>query len=62
LSYIYGQKENTFERIADDFFACRQTENPYHPFQGCKEWELAHFLMRSSLSLSKADEFLKLNG
>jgi hypothetical protein len=60
LSFIYGQKANTFERIEDNRFAYWQTINPYYPFQGCKEWELARFLAGSSLAQSEVDEFLKL--
>ena len=59
-SYIYGNKKNTFARITDDGFAHRRVNNPYYPFQGHEEWELACFLARSSLSQSEIDEFLKL--
>ncbi|KAH8997724.1 hypothetical protein EDB86DRAFT_3064262 [Lactarius hatsudake] len=59
-SFIYGQKANTFERIAGDRFAHRRVNNPYYPFQGREEWGLARFLARSSLSQSEIDEFLKL--
>ncbi|KAH8983937.1 hypothetical protein EDB92DRAFT_1936602 [Lactarius akahatsu] len=59
-SFIYGQKANTFERIAGDRFAHRRVNNPYYPFQGHEEWGLARFLTRSSLSQSEIDEFLKL--
>ncbi|KAH9006669.1 hypothetical protein EDB84DRAFT_1250962, partial [Lactarius hengduanensis] len=59
-SFIYGQKPNTLERTAGDSFAHRQAANPYYPFQSCEEWGLARFLVRSSLSQSEIDEFLKL--
>lgn len=59
-SYTYGSQENTFERVHNDRFAHRRSDNPYYPFQGCEEWELARFLARSSLSQSEIDEFLKL--
>jgi len=59
-SYIYGNKKNTFARITDDGFAHRRVNNPYYPFQGHEEWELACFLARSSLSQLEIDEFLKL--
>ncbi|KAH9009376.1 hypothetical protein EDB83DRAFT_2509004 [Lactarius deliciosus] len=59
-SFIYGEKANTFERIAGDRFAHRRVNNPYYPFQGREEWGLARFLARSSLSQSEIDEFLKL--
>lgn len=62
-SFIYGQGANTFERILGDSFAAfahRREVNPYYPFQGREEWELARFLARSSLSQTEIDDFLKL--
>ncbi|KAH8987547.1 hypothetical protein EDB86DRAFT_3065710 [Lactarius hatsudake] len=58
--FIYGQKPNTLERTAGDSFAHRWATNLYYPFQSRKEWGLARFLARSSLSQSEIDEFLKL--
>ncbi|KAH8996029.1 hypothetical protein EDB92DRAFT_1967415 [Lactarius akahatsu] len=46
--------------IAGNRFAHQRVNNPYYPFQGCKEWGHARFLARSSLSQSEIDEFLKL--
>jgi hypothetical protein len=59
-SFCYGQGANTFERVQNDDFARRQGVNPYYPFKGQEEWELACFLARSSLSQTEIDEFLKL--
>ncbi|KAJ7183395.1 hypothetical protein C8R46DRAFT_884092 [Mycena filopes] len=36
-------------------------EEPWSPFKSEDEWELARWLMTSSLSQSKTDDFLKLN-
>ncbi|KAG1861524.1 hypothetical protein DFJ58DRAFT_839668 [Suillus subalutaceus] len=37
------------------------TEVPWYPFASQKDWEVAHWLMRTSLSMSEIDEYLNLN-
>ena len=36
-------------------------QNPFYPFAGKSEWELARFLSQSSLSQGDIDDFLKLS-
>lgn len=43
-----------------DEFACHRKHNIYYPWASKSEWELASFLLRSSLSMTEIDEFLKL--
>ncbi|KAG2361259.1 hypothetical protein BDR07DRAFT_1287681 [Suillus spraguei] len=34
--------------------------NPYYPFSGWKDWEVASWLLLSELSMGKIDSFLSL--
>lgn len=60
-SFVFGQGANTFERVQENDFAHLRKANPYYPFKGREEWDLASFLARSSLSQAEIDEFLKLD-
>jgi hypothetical protein len=54
-------KEKTFMDIFDnDEHASKRCSNLYYPFASAKEWEVASFLLKSGLSMTKIDEFLKL--
>ena len=44
-----------------DRYAFHRKDFPYYPFQSCKEWELALFLLCLDLSMKKLDEFFNLN-
>ncbi|KAG2128731.1 hypothetical protein DEU56DRAFT_700535, partial [Suillus clintonianus] len=37
-----------------------RVNNPYYPFSGWKDWEVASWLLRSGLSMGKIDSFLSL--
>ena len=39
----------------------KRKDNLYYPFASRQEWEIASFLLCSSLSMSAVDEFLSLN-
>ncbi|KAG2143329.1 hypothetical protein BD769DRAFT_1297671, partial [Suillus cothurnatus] len=45
---------------ADEYAECR-VDNLYYPFTSKEEWEIADYLLRSSLSMAAIDEFLKLS-
>ncbi|KAG2100261.1 hypothetical protein BD769DRAFT_1291473, partial [Suillus cothurnatus] len=45
---------------ADEYAECR-VDNLYYPFASKEEWEIADYLLRSSLSMAAIDEFLKLS-
>lgn len=56
----YG-KGPTFMDIFDgDEYAAMREENLYYPWASQPEWELASFLLRSSLSMVAMDQFLSL--
>ncbi|KAG2122771.1 hypothetical protein DEU56DRAFT_873558 [Suillus clintonianus] len=38
-----------------------RVNNPYYPFSGRKDWEVASWLLRSGLSMGKIDSFLSLD-
>jgi hypothetical protein len=44
----------------EDSHASKRENNVYYPFASADEWELASFLVKSGLSISAIDEFLKL--
>ncbi|KAF8871276.1 hypothetical protein CPB84DRAFT_1818218 [Gymnopilus junonius] len=55
-------KGKTFMDCFDmDEHAKKRSENLYYPFAMWSEWQLVSFLLRSSLSMSAIDEFLKLD-
>ncbi|KAJ7275704.1 hypothetical protein C8J57DRAFT_1061724 [Mycena rebaudengoi] len=43
-----------------DKFAHYRSDNVYYPFASKEEWELASFLLRSSMTMKDIDDFLKL--
>ena len=54
-------KGPTFMELFDvDQFATKRTKNLYYPFASSGEWEVATFLVKSSLSMRAIDKFLKL--
>lgn len=74
-SYISGQyaerfigaartfgKGNTFMNAFDtDPHSEKRKDNLFYPFAGRQEWQLASFLLRSSLGMSAVDMFLSLD-
>ena len=44
-----------------DDHATMREENLYYPWASRQEWELASFLLRSSLSMAAIDQFLSLD-
>jgi len=54
-------KGPTFMELFDiDQFATKRTKNLYYPFASEEEWDLATFLVKSKLSMTAIDKFLKL--
>lgn len=57
----YSENGLTFLDVFDaDEFAEYRKDNLFYPFASKEEWEVADFLLRSSLSMAAIDEFLKL--
>ncbi|KAG1759112.1 hypothetical protein EDD22DRAFT_782983, partial [Suillus occidentalis] len=58
----YSQDGTTFLDIfdADEYADCRK-DNLFYPFASRNEWEVADFLLRSSLSMAAINEFLALS-
>lgn len=44
----------------EDKNSVHRVNNPYYPFSGRKDWEVASWLLRSGLSMGKIDSFLSL--
>ena len=44
----------------DDRFSEERKENLYYPFSSRPEWEMASFLLNSSLSMQEIDHYLQL--
>lgn len=53
-----GTREMLFETYRPEKLA--QGEDMWQPFESHKEWELAHWLVRSGISQKEIDNFLKL--
>jgi hypothetical protein len=56
----YGQGSSFMDNFDADEYAEHRKANVYFPFASRDEWELASFLLRSSLSMSEVDTFLSL--
>lgn len=57
---VYGHGSTFMDKFdADEHASIRRTQ-PYYPFASRDEWELATFLLESSLSMASIDCFLKL--
>ncbi|KAG1868721.1 hypothetical protein C8R48DRAFT_598563 [Suillus tomentosus] len=58
----YSQDGSIFLDLfdADEYAECR-VDNLYYPFASKEEWEVADYLLHSSLSMAAIDEFLKLS-
>ncbi|KAG2078401.1 hypothetical protein BDR04DRAFT_940504, partial [Suillus decipiens] len=46
--------------LKSDKYAEERVNNPYFPFAGKPDWEMAAFLLWSDLSMADIDEYLKL--
>ena len=57
---VYGCGETFMDQCDNDNFSERRKGNIYYPFASRDEWELASFLLRSSLSMAAVNSFLKL--
>jgi hypothetical protein len=57
---VYGRGETFMDQCDKDTFAERRKGNLFYPFASRDEWELASFLLRSRLSMTAVDRFLKL--
>ena len=59
-SQVYGRGETLMEIFDADVNAENRRDNLYYPFASRQEWQMASFLLRSSLSMTAVDEFLSL--
>ena len=59
-SQVYGRGETFMEVFDADVNAENRKDNLYYPFASRQEWQMASFLLRSSLSITAVDEFLSL--
>lgn len=56
----YGRGSTFMDQFDRDEHAAMRQENLYYPWASRQEWELASFLLRSSLSMAAIDQFLSL--
>ena len=57
----YGRGSTFMDEFDWDDHATMCKENLYYPWASQQEWELASFLLRSSLSMATIDQFLSLD-
>ncbi|KAJ7302442.1 hypothetical protein DFH08DRAFT_1089772 [Mycena albidolilacea] len=55
-----GSGQTFMEWVDSDQFAPDRQKNIYYPFASKAEWEMASFLMRSSMTMKDIDDFFKL--
>lgn len=58
---ILGQGTTFMDDFGADMYAQEWSELPYYPFTSQDKWQLASFLLRSSLSMKSINMFLSLN-
>ncbi|KIJ13587.1 hypothetical protein PAXINDRAFT_80744 [Paxillus involutus ATCC 200175] len=58
---VYQAGETFLDRFNLDSCAPQRGNNIYYPFASRVEWDMAKYLLCSSLSMAKIDEFLKLD-
>ena len=56
----YGKGPVFMDKFNGDQCATMREENLYYPWASCTEWEIALFLLCSSLSMAAIDKFLSL--
>lgn len=61
LPRIVKEGSTFMDKFDMDEHAEERSSNLYYPFATRSEWQLAAFLLRSDLSMSAIDEFLKLD-
>lgn len=59
-SKVYGTSKDFMGRFSDDRFAHERLTNVFYPFSCEGDWQIASFLLRSSLSTREIDNFLSL--
>lgn len=57
----YGRGKTFMQTFDEDEHNAERTTNIYFPFSSGDEWQLASFLMRSGMTTTLVNEFLKLN-
>lgn len=57
----YGQGTTFMGAFDMDSHSDKRKDNLFYPFAGREEWQLASFLLRSSLSMAAVDMFLSLD-
>ena len=55
-----GRGQTFMEVFDEGGYAAERAKNPYYPFASQGEWQVAHYLLKSRLSMAAIDEFLKL--
>ncbi|KAG1908717.1 uncharacterized protein F5891DRAFT_1124384 [Suillus fuscotomentosus] len=60
-SRTYGMGYTFLDLFNSDENSVYRAKNPYYPFSGQKDWEIASWLLRSGLSMGKIDSFLSLD-
>ena len=56
----FGMGQTFMDKFDADQFSSQRNIQLYYPFASRDEWELASYLLRSSLSMAAIDKFLKL--
>jgi hypothetical protein len=59
-SEVFGQGDTYMDLFDQDEYAERRKLIPYYPFASQPEWEMVSYLLKSGLSMTATDEFLKL--
>ena len=59
-SEIFGHGDTFMDLFDKDPHSDKRKDNLYYPFASRQEWEVALYLLCSSLSMAELDKFLKL--
>lgn len=57
---VVGKANTALDDFNEDTYAKERSTNLYYPWSSREEWQLARFLLGSSMSLAEIDEYLRL--
>jgi hypothetical protein len=58
---VYPGGTTFMANFDQDRYAPQRSEVPWYPFASQKDWEVAHWIMRTNLSMTETDEYLNLD-
>lgn len=58
---VYDVGQTFLDRFTMDSYSFQRQSNLYYPFANHDDWQMASYLLQSSLSMASIDKYLRLN-